>query len=239
VSQQYPQQPGWAEPHQPQPPKKKPSAGKIVGFGCLGVVGVLVILGGIGAAVGGGKTDTKTNTTKSTTTASSSPTKAAPAKPASAKPASAKPAHPSASKQPTAAATTHAPKKPSTAEARRKAAVILEKEDQDFRDFLTQGEKVVGTPDFTAWYQKAIVGLDMQQNAFKKADAYFTADNEPTDLIEAWRSDNGDANAKITQYAMDGTSPDAPDATTRKDAADCRAALAKADKDAEKIANGS
>ncbi|MGW1169690.1 hypothetical protein [Streptomyces sp. NPDC002550] len=142
---------------------------------------------------------------------------------------------------PVKAGSTGAPaaKKPPTAEARKKAAAILEKEDQDFRDFLAQGEKVTGMPQFTAWYQKAIVGLDMKQTAFSKADACFTADNEPTDLMEQWRSDNGDANSRITQYAMDGTSPDAPDATTRKDASDCLADLAKADKDAEKIANGS
>jgi len=123
-------------------------------------------------------------------------------------------------------------------EARKKAAAILQKEDQDFRDFLAKGVKATGTPEFTAWYQKAIVGLDMKQTAFSKADAYFTADNEPTDLLEKWRSDNGEANAKITQYAMDGTNPDAPNAKTGRDAAAALAALEKADADAEKIANG-
>ncbi|MEU3247769.1 MULTISPECIES: hypothetical protein [unclassified Streptomyces] len=132
-----------------------------------------------------------------------------------------------------------AAKKLPTTQARKKAAAVLEKEDQDFRTFLAKGEDVTGTPEFTVWYQKATVGLDMKQTAFDKADAYFTADNEPTKLLEQWRSNNGEANAKITQYAMDGTSPSAPDATTRKDAADARAALAKADKDAEKIASGS
>lgn len=145
-----------------------------------------------------------------------------------------------AKKSASPAKTTATPvKKLTTAQARKQAATILKKEDQDFRDFLAKGEKVTGTPQFTAWYNKAIVGLDMKQNAWQKADAPFTADNEPTTLLEQWRSDNGDANAAITQYAMDGTSPDAPNATTRKDAADARAALDKADKDAEKIANGS
>ncbi|MCX4617290.1 hypothetical protein [Streptomyces mirabilis] len=78
----------------------------------------------------------------------------------------------------------------------------------------------------------------MKQTAFSKADAYFTADNEPTDLIEQWRSDNGDANAAITQYSVDGLSPDAPNAKTQQDAKDALTALTKADKDAEKIANG-
>ena len=247
--QQPPHQPGWATPQQPdghstvppQPPQRRPSTGKIVGFGCLGVTGLLVALAAIGAAVGGDKTDTKNTAANSSTPAATStsssptPSKTAPVKPAPVP----KPAHTTASKKPATAATTAAPKKPSTAEARKKAAAILEKEDQDFRDFLAQGESVVGTPQFTAWYQKAIVGLDMKQTAFSKADAYFTADNEPTDLLDDWRWNNGNADGLISQFASDGTYPDAPNATTRKDASDCRAALAKADKDAEKIANGS
>lgn len=240
-----PQQPSWANPQQqpngappfqpqPQPPTKR-KVGKILGFGCLGVFGLFILLGAIGAALGGSKsTNSSAATSPTPTKASASPSTAAktttPAK-AKAPAKTAAPAKATAAKQPA--------KKPDTAQARKKAAAILEKEDQDFRDFLAQGVKVTGTPDFTAWYQKAIVGLDMQQNAFKKADAYFTADTEPTDLLEAWRSDNGDGNSRITQYAMDGTSPDAPDASTQRDAADCLAALAKADKDAEKIANGS
>lgn len=236
MSNQQPHQPGWAEP---QPPKKKPSPGKIVGIGCLGIVGIFIALAAIGAAVGGGKTDSKNSAAKSSITASSpSPSSAKPAasKSAPAK-AAAKPSHSSASTKPTTS-TTHAPAKLSLAESRKKAAAILVKEDADFRAFLAQGESVVGTPEFTAWYQKAVVGLDMQQTAFKKADSYFTADTEPTDLLEQWRSDNGNANAAITQYANDGTDPDAPNAATRKDAADARAALAKADGDAAKIAAG-
>lgn len=86
---------------------------------------------------------------------------------------------------PAKAGTSGAPtKKLPTSQARKQAAMILKKEDQDFRDFLSKGETVTGTADFTAWYQKAIVGLDMKQTAFNKADAYFTADNEPTDLLE-------------------------------------------------------
>ncbi|MFF7142259.1 hypothetical protein ACFZB5_13555 [Streptomyces nodosus] len=130
-------------------------------------------------------------------------------------------------------------KKPLTVEARKQAAAILKKEDADFRAFLAKGQNVVGTPDFTPWYQKAIVGLDMQQTAFQKADALFTADNEPTDLMEKWRNDNGAANAAITQFATDGTAPDAPNSKTRKDASDALAALTKADKDADRIAKNS
>lgn len=64
---QYGQQPppphqGPAPYQQPQPPKKK-KAGKIAGFGCLGVVALFVIIG-IAATAGGGSDDSsKTNDT--------------------------------------------------------------------------------------------------------------------------------------------------------------------------------
>lgn len=236
------QQPGWATPQQdPEPgapqPKRKRSIGKLLGFWLLGALGLFIVLGIIGSLTDSGKkADSSSDAKPSAIVHASKPAKAAVASEPSKSAKPSKVAKPS--ETPKATKSSAAPK-PATAQARKKAAAILMKEDQDFRSFLIQGENVTGTPEFTAWYQKAIAGLDMQQTAFSKADAYFTADNEPTDLLEQWRSDNGDANAKITQYAMDGTSPDAPDAQTRKDVADARAALAKADKDAEKIANGS
>ncbi|MFG2372359.1 hypothetical protein ACGFY9_12880 [Streptomyces sp. NPDC048504] len=57
-----PQQPGWGNggqqpygqpPFQPQPPKKR-SVGKVVGLGCLGIVGLFVVIVIIVAAIGGG-----------------------------------------------------------------------------------------------------------------------------------------------------------------------------------------
>ncbi|MEV7691565.1 hypothetical protein ACFW1F_24175 [Streptomyces bungoensis] len=56
-----------------------------------------------------------------------------------------------------------AAKKLPTAQARKKAAAILLKEDADFRAFLAKGESVTGTPQFTAWYQQAIVGLERKR----------------------------------------------------------------------------
>ncbi|MET8168794.1 hypothetical protein ABZT34_31845 [Streptomyces sp. NPDC005329] len=53
--QQYPQ-PGYGAP-MPQPPKKR-GVGKIVGLGCLGVVGLFVIIGIAASAGGGDSTDT-------------------------------------------------------------------------------------------------------------------------------------------------------------------------------------
>ncbi|WP_329194932.1 MULTISPECIES: DUF4352 domain-containing protein [unclassified Streptomyces] len=47
-----PPQPGYGYP--PPPAPKKSNAGKIVGFSCLGVVGVVVLLGVVGALVTGG-----------------------------------------------------------------------------------------------------------------------------------------------------------------------------------------
>lgn len=228
-------QPGWAnQPQQPgggDAPGRKRSIGKIAGIWLGSAVGLFILLGIIGGATGAGKsTNAGASTSPSPTKTSAAPTQAVKTTaPATPKP-SAKTAAPAK-----AAATDMPAQKPATAEARRKAAAILEQEDQDFRDFLAQGEDAVGTPKWPAWDQKAIVGLDMKQNAFSKADAYFTADNEPTDLLEQWRSDNGDANAAITRFA--GTGP-VMDAQSRQIAADCLAALAKADKDAEKIANG-
>jgi hypothetical protein len=69
VSQQYPQhqpnqpqQPGWGGPQtppgygqppfQPLPPKKS-NVGKIIGLGCAGIIGLFIVIGIIGAIVGG------------------------------------------------------------------------------------------------------------------------------------------------------------------------------------------
>ncbi|MFI9648288.1 hypothetical protein ACIHAA_18575 [Streptomyces sp. NPDC052040] len=84
--QQYPQpqQPDWGNPQQqgygtppppPQPPKKS-KAGKIVGFGCLGVVALFVLIAVVAAAAGGGKSS---DTSGSKAAASSTPKDAKPA----------------------------------------------------------------------------------------------------------------------------------------------------------------
>lgn len=85
--QQYPQQPqpGWGGPQQPgygtppfqpQPPKKS-KAGKIVGFGCLGVVALFVLIGIVAAAIGGNgdSTDTGAKDKAVAATARRSPTR--------------------------------------------------------------------------------------------------------------------------------------------------------------------
>jgi hypothetical protein len=77
MSQQHPQQPQWGGPQQPAwgappPPPKGRSAGKIIGFGCLGIVGLLVAIGVIAAAVNSGGSSNKTSSSPSTTTATHS-----------------------------------------------------------------------------------------------------------------------------------------------------------------------
>jgi hypothetical protein len=66
MSNQYPQQPqpGWGGPQQPygQPPfqpqpPKKPSTGKIVGLGCLGVLALIVVIAIGGAIAGSGSSN--------------------------------------------------------------------------------------------------------------------------------------------------------------------------------------
>lgn len=76
MSQQYPQQPG--QPHQqqwgappPQPPKKR-SVGKTVGFGCLGIVGLFVVIAIITAVASSGGSKTSSSGTSDTATAQNS-----------------------------------------------------------------------------------------------------------------------------------------------------------------------
>ncbi|MFF1343938.1 DUF4352 domain-containing protein [Streptomyces sp. NPDC058290] len=90
MSQQFPppgqpQQPGYGYPPPPQP--KKSSAGKIVGFSCLGIVGLVVLLGIIGALLGGGSDD-KATKDPAAPSAAASP---APAKQPETQPSSAAP----------------------------------------------------------------------------------------------------------------------------------------------------
>ncbi|MFK0024969.1 hypothetical protein [Streptomyces sp. NPDC090798] len=99
MSNQQPPQPGWAgprQPHgqaphgqqpygqplfQPQPPKKGPGAGKAIGLGCLGLVGVAVVLGIVAAAVdGSGSNDSSSSASKSTSTTTTGNKAAADAK---------------------------------------------------------------------------------------------------------------------------------------------------------------
>jgi hypothetical protein len=70
--QQYPpQQPGWGGPQQPgygpppwqPPPPKKSNAGKIIGFGCLGLVGLFMLIAIVGAIAGSGSDNSSSGST--------------------------------------------------------------------------------------------------------------------------------------------------------------------------------
>ncbi|MBQ1118527.1 DUF4352 domain-containing protein [Streptomyces sp. C3-3] len=56
-----PQQPGWGQQPPPAPKKK---TGKIIGFGCLGIVGLFVLIAIIAAVAGGGDDGNESSTTK-------------------------------------------------------------------------------------------------------------------------------------------------------------------------------
>jgi hypothetical protein len=77
--QQYPpQQPGWGGPQQPfgqppfgPPPRKKAGAGKVIGLGCLGLVGLFVLIALIGAVAGGGSSSNDSKSADDTKAGSS------------------------------------------------------------------------------------------------------------------------------------------------------------------------
>ncbi|MFJ6717475.1 DUF4352 domain-containing protein [Streptomyces sp. NPDC091259] len=83
MSQQFPPsgppQPGYGYPPPPPAPRKS-NAGKIVGFSCLGVVGVVVLLAVVGALLGGSGGDGSKNRTPPAA-AASQPVKAPDAQP--------------------------------------------------------------------------------------------------------------------------------------------------------------
>lgn len=60
-----PQQPGWGQ--QPPPPRKR-KTGKIIGFGCLGIVGLIVLIAVISMVASGGDDGNESPTTKPSAT---------------------------------------------------------------------------------------------------------------------------------------------------------------------------
>ncbi|GGR93433.1 MULTISPECIES: DUF4352 domain-containing protein [Streptomyces] len=60
-----PQQPGWGQ--QPPPPRKR-KTGKIIGFGCLGVVGLIVLIVVIAMVASGGDDGNESSTTNPSAT---------------------------------------------------------------------------------------------------------------------------------------------------------------------------
>ncbi|MFE1872882.1 DUF4352 domain-containing protein [Streptomyces sp. NPDC059496] len=88
MSQQFPA-PGQPQPGVGYPPPQQPqksSAGKIVGFSCLGIVGLIVLLAVVGAVLGGGSGDKTAKESSPPAAATSAPADAPGAKPSSAPP---------------------------------------------------------------------------------------------------------------------------------------------------------
>ncbi|MFD7915345.1 DUF4352 domain-containing protein [Streptomyces sp. NPDC059752] len=88
MSQQFPA-PGQPQPGVGYPPPQQPqksSAGKIVGFSCLGIVGLIVLLAAVGAVLGGGSGDKTAKESSPPAAATSAPADAPGAKPSSAPP---------------------------------------------------------------------------------------------------------------------------------------------------------
>jgi hypothetical protein len=95
---------------------------------------------------------------------------------------------------------------------------------------------VLGTRAFTPWWQKASTDVQWHDD-LAKAEAYFTADNEPADLIEAWRNDSGNAVTDVYQFAAAElvAGPGPATADMHKWEVAFQADIAKADTDARKL----
>ncbi len=198
---------------QPNPTKTKhDKKDTCLGCGCLGFLATALIFG-VAALVGGGSSH---STVASTPSPAPSHTTASPAATA----ASSAPATHSNSAQTPAAAHCDAT---SPAAARAKAAGILHANDAYYQQEFNDGVTVVldrgsdnSFPAFHAWYEKAATDVQPGMDAFKQADACFTADDEPA-AISDWRDDNGNLSADIAQLASDGLGVGGPeDATWRQ-----------------------
>ena len=80
MSQQYPQQPYPPQPgygYTPPPPPKKTSAGKIIGLGCAGIIGLSIIIGIIGAIASSSGDSSKDKATTASSTPAANNTDAA------------------------------------------------------------------------------------------------------------------------------------------------------------------
>ncbi|MDH6127528.1 hypothetical protein [Kitasatospora sp. GP82] len=233
-------QPQWVPPQPaPRPSKRKNAA---IGCGAMvaGVAG-LVVLGAIvgppkkeqtqsvaGAAPGSPAVNVSPSTAPSTPASAPAATPAQTATPAAS--SSAKPGTP-----PTAPLVVPSSTGKASATDRKAAAAILKANDQHYRELVDQGAALIGSSGYQDWYQHSFNDTS-DMDAFKQADAHFTADNEP-DALSDWRDDNGNGASALWRLAADGLGPETTD-QTRADVAEARQALEKADADADRIAAG-
>lgn len=194
-------------PSSSAPPKKR-SLAKGCGIFAAAVVGLFVLSAVVAGIAGGGKS----GTAKAANAPASSTPKSSPGKRQSSKPS----ASPHAS---AAALATSAASLP-PAEARKKAAAVLRANDAYYQQEFNNGVTVIlnrgsadSFPAFHAWYEKAATDVQPGMDAFKKADAYFTADDEPSSISD-WQGDNGNLSADVAQLATDGLGVGGPDDAT-------------------------
>lgn len=191
-------------PSSAAPPKKR-SLAKGCGIFAAAAVGLFVLSAVVAGIAGGGKS----GTAKAANALASSTPKSSPSKRQSSKPS----ASPHAS---AAALATSLP----PAEARKKAAAVLRANDAYYQQEFNNGVTVIlnrgsadSFPAFHAWYEKAATDVQPGMDAFKKADAYFTADDEPSSISD-WQGDNGNLSADVAQLATDGLGVGGPDDAT-------------------------
>jgi hypothetical protein len=142
------------------------------------------------------------------------------------------------------------PAKLAPAANRQKAAGILRADDAHYQAEYQHGVTVVldrGQPGsygpFSTWYEMAVRG-DVQPglDAFKQADAQFTADDEPSSISD-WQGDNGQLSSDLVTLANDGTGVGGPDDATSRakvlaDEKQFATDFATAEKDADNVAAG-
>ncbi len=129
---------------------------------------------------------------------------------------------------------THPSTRLAPAPARAGAATVLEADDSHYRQELTVGERLLGTPGFAAWSARTLADpADRSDTA--RADAEFTGSDQPPALIP-WRADNGEGVAAVQQFARDGA--DGASIATRTDAGNALTYLADADRLAQQVSAG-
>jgi hypothetical protein len=118
----------------------------------------------------------------------------------------------------------------------RAAGAVLLADDDHYRQVMASGPPVLGTRAFAAWWQKASTDVQWHDD-LAKAQAYFTAENEPVDLIEAWRNDSGKAVTDVYEFAAVelAAGPGRTTAEMRRLEVAFQADIAKADADARNL----
>jgi hypothetical protein len=246
--------PTWGQPPQPVPPTTGMSARKKGCLGCGGAaVGVFILLLIIGLIVGPQK---KTPAAATSAVPAASQTSSSPSASARAS-ASASATHSTAPTPTSTAASQSAVALPvpgathlAPASARHSAAAILQSSDAYYQQVFNDGVPVIldrgqpnSFPAFAAWQQAHGQG-DVQEGmtAFQKADAFFSADDEPS-TISDWQGDNGQLSSDVVQLDNDGDGVGGPDDATYRakvqaDVKQFQKDFATAEKDAANVEAG-